>query len=139
MDSELISLENEVLNLRFIALSEEANNLGLRLNECLHTIAYLEQRVSYLEDRASRAEVSCSSTISSIRLRFSSELNDLNNQLALASSKTLDLSEKLSILGVYRDKYLLLRHQLLNPLVVISFLWSSVWFMLKRYSLIKTR
>ena len=139
MDSELISLENEVLNLRFIALSEEANNLCLRLSECLHTIAYLEQRVSYLEDRASRAEVSYSSTISSIRLRFSSELNDLNNQLALASSMNLDLSEKLSVLGVYRDKYLVLKHQLLNPLVVISFLWSSVWFILKRCSLIKTR
>ena len=146
-NSELIRLENNALKLRVELLLSEIDDLVATASASSCTAICLKQRVSYLEDRASRADASYSSTIAAMRLRFSSDICLLREQLSMVSSSLLDLESRLSraknvrlrlkakngalleevvFLSTEREKYLELKQQLLNPLVVLQFFFLSI-------------
>ena len=148
--SELIRLENNALKLRVEFLLLNIDDLTTQITALDRTTLCLEQRLSYLEGRYFKAEASYSSTIAAIRLRFSSELNLLNEQLSLVScklvdlearlskvqfvrsrlkSKNLALSQELSALASESQNYLKLKQQLLNPLTVLKFFCVSIKLM----------
>ena len=156
--SELIRLENNVLTLRVERLLMDVDDLTRKLTSSERISICLQQRISYLEDRASRADASYSSTIAAMRLRFSNDLSAVREQLSPAScklavheprlskahrvcvrlkSKNLALSEELFVLASEHKKYLELKRQLLNPLVVLRFFFLSIQSIAFRF-LVKT-
>ena len=146
-NSELIRLENNALKLRVELLLSEIDDLVATASASSCTAICLKQRVSYLEDRASRADASYSSTIAAMRLRFSNDICLLREQLSMVSNKLADLEsrllkanqvrsrlkvknqsllEELLVLSSEHEKYLDLKRQLLNPLVVLRLFFLSI-------------